>query len=57
MLVNWLFAKSPYEWKYRLIINKGEETGLKYFHDPITYIEYSNDLNGIYTNFIDYKPI
>ena len=40
-----LYAKDPYEAKYRFLINKRESTGLKHLNDSEAFIEYSNDLN------------
>ena len=47
-----LYAKDPYKAKYQLLINKRENTGLKYLNDPKTFIEYSNDMYDIY-NYIE----
>ena len=49
-------AKDPYEAKYQLLINKRESTGLKYLNDSKAFIEYSNDMDGIYQNFEEYNP-
>ena len=46
----YLYAKDPYETKYRFLINKRESTGLKYFNDPKTFIEYSNDMQDVHKN-------
>ena len=51
-----LYAKDPYEAKYQLLINKRENTGLKYFNDSKEFIEYSNDMDDIYQNFEEYNP-
>ena len=40
----YLYAKDPYEAKYQFLINKRQSTGLKYFHDPKVFIEYSIDM-------------
>ena len=40
----YLYAKDPYEKKYQFLINKRESIGLKYFNDPIAFIEYLNDI-------------
>ena len=37
---NQLYAKGPYESKYQLLINKRENTSLKYFDDSKAFIEY-----------------
>ena len=44
----YLYAKDPYEAKYQLLINIRESTGLKYLNDSRAFIEYSNDLVGVY---------
>ena len=35
----YLYVKDPYEAKYQFLINKRENTGLKYSNDPIAFIE------------------
>ena len=52
----YLYAKYPYEAKYQLLINKRESTGLKYFNDSKTIIEYSNDMDEIYRNIEECNP-
>ena len=49
-----MYAKDPYEAKYQFLINKRESTGLKKF-DPKTFIEYSNDMQGVYKNAEEYN--
>ena len=44
----YLYAKDPYEPKYKFLINKRESTGLKHFNDPKAFIEYSNDMQDVY---------
>ena len=39
-----------YEAKCQLLINKHDSVGLKDYNDPKAFIEYSNDLDDIYTN-------
>ena len=43
----YLFAKNPYESKYKLLINKRESTGLKYLKDSKPFIEYCNNTDDI----------
>ena len=43
-----MYAKEPYKSKQQFLINKRESTGLKYFKDPKTSIEYSNDMQDVY---------
>ena len=52
----YLYAKDPYEDKYRFLINKRESIGLKHFSDPKAFIEYSNDILDIYGNINYYNP-
>ena len=48
----YLYAKDPYEAKYQ---NKRKSTGLKNFIDPKAFIEYSNDMQGVYKNIEEYN--
>ena len=52
----YLHTKEPYEAKYQLLINKTENTGLKYFNDSKAFTEYSNDSHDIYKNIKEYNP-
>ena len=38
-----------------LLINKRENTCLKYFNDSKAFIEYSNDMDDIYKNIEEYN--
>ena len=38
-----------------MLINKRENTGLKYFNDSKAFIEYSNDMDDIYKNIEKYN--
>ena len=38
-----------------MLINKRENTGLKYFNDSQAFIEYSNDMDDIYKNIEKYN--
>ena len=51
-----LYAKDSYEAKYKLLINKRESTGLKYFNNSKAFIEYSNDMDDIYKDIEEYNP-
>ena len=51
-----MYAKDPYEAKYQYLINISEKLGLKRFHDPKAFIEYSNDMHDVYKNIGDYNP-
>ena len=50
----YLYAKDPYEAKYQYLINKREKVGLDHFDDHKAFIEYSNDMQGVYIE--DYNP-
>ena len=52
----YFYAEDPYEPKYQFLINKRETTGLKHFHDPKVFIEYSNDMQDVYKNINEYNP-
>ena len=45
----YLYAKDPYEAKYQYLINKREKVGLDHFKDPKAFMEYSNDMEDIYS--------
>ena len=51
----YLYAKDAYKAKYKLLINERESTGLKYLNDSKSFIEYSNDMAGIYKNIEEYN--
>ena len=53
----YLYAKDPYEKKYQYLINKHEKVRLNHFNDPKAFMEYSNDMQDVYKNIEDYKPI
>ena len=50
-----LYAKDPYEAKYRFLINKRKSIGLKHFNDPKAFIVYSNDMQDVYENIDEYN--
>ena len=52
-----MYAKDLYEKKYQYLINKREKVGLNQFIDPKAFMEYSNDMQDVYKNIEDYKPI
>ena len=49
----YLYAKDLEEPKYQLLIKKREQAGLNNLNDPATFIEYSNNMDGIYDNIED----
>ena len=52
----YLYAKSPDEANYQLLINKRESTDLKYQNDSKAFFEYSNDMDDNYKNIEEYNP-
>ena len=52
----YLYAKDPYEAKYKYLINKRESLGINHFDDPEAFIEYSNDMRDVYKNINYYNP-
>ena len=52
----YLHAKGLYEEKYQHLINKREKVGLGHFNDPKVFIEYSNDMHGVYNPIENYNP-
>ena len=51
----YLYAKDLLESKYELLINNRKNAGIKHFNDPTAFIEYSNDMNDVFTNIDDYN--
>ena len=51
-----VYAKDPFEAKYKLLINKSENTGLKHSNDFKVFIEYSNDMDNFYQKIEEYNP-
>ena len=50
----YLYAKDLSEPKYEYLIIIS--VGNKYFNDPTAFIEYSNDMDGVFTNIDNYNP-
>ena len=50
----YMHAKDPAEAKYQLLINKREDVGLKHYNDSKAFIEYSNNMDGIYEDIEEY---
>ena len=51
----YLYAKDTDEDKYQYLINKGEQSGIKYLNDPYAFIEYSNDMNDVLEDINNYN--
>ena len=52
----YLYAKYPYEAKYKHLDNRREKVGVDHFNDPKAFMECSNDMQDIYENIEDYNP-
>ena len=51
----YLYAKDLSEPKYELLINNRKNAGIKDFNDSTAFIEYSNDIDDVFTNIDDYN--
>ena len=51
----YLYAKYLSEPKYEFLINDRKNAGIRHFNDPTAFIEYSNDMNDVFTNIDDYN--
>ena len=51
----YLYAKDPYEAKYKCLINRREKVGLNHYDDPKAFIEYSNDMQDVCKNIDEYN--
>ena len=51
----YLYAKDLTEPKYELLINNRKNAGIKHFNDSTAFIEYSNDMDDVFTNIDDYN--
>ena len=52
----YLYAKDLSEQKYKYLIDVREKAGLKYLKDSAAFIEYSNDMDDVFTNIDNYNP-
>ena len=52
----YLYAKDPYEAKYKYLIKIREMVGIYHHNDPRAYIEYSNNMRDVYKNTNYYNP-
>ena len=53
LLIKYIYMKKIYMKKF--LINQSESTGLKHFNDPKAFVEYSNDMQGVYKNIEEYN--
>ena len=51
----YLYARYLNESKYKLLIKKRKDAGLKFLNDPNAFIECSNMVDDVYENIYDYN--
>ena len=51
-----MYAKDLGEPKYRFLVKKCGNTGIKILDDPNAFIEYLNTMDDVYSNMDDYNP-
>ena len=52
----YLYAKDLSEPKYKFLIKKCKNAGIKHLNDPNAFIECSNAIDDLYENIDDYNP-
>ena len=52
----YLYARDLNEPKYKILIKKRKDAGIKHLNDPNAFIECSNTMNDVYENINDYNP-
>ena len=50
-----LYARDLIEPKYKILIKKHENAGIKHLNDPNAFIECSNTMDDVYENIHDYN--
>ena len=51
----YLYARDLNEPKYKILIKKSEDAGIKHLNDPNAFIKCSNTMNNVYENINDYN--
>ena len=51
----YLYAKDLTKPKYEFLINNRKNAGIKHFNNPTAFIEYSNDMDDVFTNIDNYS--
>ena len=51
----YLYARDLSEPKYKILIKKREDAGIKHLNDPNAFIEWSNTMDDVYENIHDYN--
>ena len=52
----YLYARDLNEPKYKILIKKRKDAGIKHLNDPNAFIECSNTMDDVYENIHDYNP-
>ena len=52
----YLYARDLNEPKYKILIKKLKDAGIKHLNDQNTFIECSNMMDDVYENILDYNP-
>ena len=51
-----MYARGLDEPKYKILIKKRKDAGIKHLNDPNAFIEYSDMMDDVYENIHDYNP-
>ena len=51
----YLYARDLNQPKYKILIKKREDAGIKHLNDPNAFIECSNTMDDVYENINDYN--
>ena len=51
-----LYAKDLSEKKYKFLIKRREDAGIKHLNNSNAFIDYSNTSDDVYENIDDYNP-
>ena len=51
----YLYARDLNEPKYKILIKKRKDAGIKHLNDPSAFIECSNTMDDVYENIHDYN--
>ena len=52
----YLYARDLIKPKYKILIKKRKDAGIKHLNDPNAFIECSNTMDDVYENIHDYNP-
>ena len=52
----YLYARDLNEPKYKILIKKRKDAGIKHLNDPNAFIECSNTMDDVYENINNYNP-